>query len=290
MNNKLPLQPHEIEKRLQKSTPVVLSAGEKADLKSSLMAYADFHQSSPVSAKQVPMTLAWRRFVGAFAVVVLCVTTSGAFAHQSLPGEPLYQFKLDVVEPIVMRVQYPALDTMSQQTKLMEFRLAEVQKLKTEGDLSAKVSSEILENLTEYSQVLAEGVNNPTTETLRTIDTAIALINAHNALFETSSTSATSSPFDELSQDLEEAQTEQIDTLVSQSDSDTISDYIDESVANIQENISNKSYASTTLEKVGYSIDQAADSLTLESLEDTQEHIAEVNQLILTEDFLKMKE
>ncbi len=286
MNNKLPLQPHEIEKRLQNSTPVVMSASEKADLKSSLMAYADFHQPSPVSSKNIPTTFSWRRYASVFTVVILFVTTSGAVAHQSLPGKPLYQFKLNVVEPIVMSVQYPTLDMISQQTKLMERRLAEVQMLKTEGDLTMDVSNEVVENLTEYSRVLIEEVSKPTKDSLRNFDAAIAVMNAHDVLFNNEALNGTSSPFDELAVDLEDAQADQVDTLVEQSDSNTISDYIDDSVSDIQVKINAKKYATTTLQKVGESIDDAADSLTLDSLEDVQEHIAEVNQLILTEDYL----
>lgn len=286
MNNKLPLQPHEIEKRLQNSTPVVMSASEKADLKSSLMAYADFHQPSPMPSKNIPTTFSWRRYASVFTVVILFVTTSGAVAHQSLPGEPLYQFKLNVVEPIVMSVQYPTLDMMSQQTKLMERRLAEVQMLKTEGDLTTDVSNEVVENLTEYSRALIEEVSKPNKDSLRNFDAAIAVMNAHDVLFNTASLNGTSSPFDELAVDLEDAQADQVDTLVEQSDSNTISDYIDDSVSDIQVKINAKKYATTTLQKVGESIDEAADSLTLDSLEDVQEHIAEVNQLILTEDYL----
>lgn len=290
MNNKLPLQPHEIEQRLQKSTPVILSASEKADLKSSLMAYADFHQSAPVASNPTTMSFTLRHWGSVFAVLFICITTGGVVAQQSLPGEPLYQFKLDIVEPIVIGVQYPELDTLSQQTKLMERRLAEVQLLKSEGNLTAEISNKVVENLAEYSEVLAEEVAKPTKESLKNIDAAIAVINAHDVLFSTSSLNGTSSPFDQLALDLEDAQTDQVNTLVAQSDSDTISDYIDESVADIQEKISSKQYASTTLEKVGDSIDEAADSLSLASLDEAQEHIAEVNQLIQTEDYLEMNE
>ena len=288
MNNKS-LQPHEIEQRLKNSAPFVMSADEKVSLKSALMNYADFHQGAPVkSAKPVTSPYTWWRLGSVMAVFLVCVTTTGAVAHNSLPGDSLYQFKLSVVEPLVLAVQNPELNHLSTQTELMERRLAEVQLLREDNALTPEMSKQVVEQLASYSDELSKEVLDPTAESLKTIDTAIAIMNAHNTLM--GSTTGSTSPFTKLTDDLEDAQSEQMDTLLSQFDGETISDYIDDSVSDIQDRIANNRYASTTLHKVGDSIDDVADSLTLESLENAQEQIAEVNQLMLTEDYLKERE
>lgn len=286
MNNQTPLQPHEIELRLRMSKPVVLSAEEKLGLKSSLMEYIDFHQSGPTTTKTNTYHNLWARLSGVMAVFVVSIVSAGIFAQQSLPGEQLYQFKLSVVEPVMLTFQYPTLDTMSEQTKLMERRLAEVQQLKIEGGLDLESSTEVLENLTAYCKILKNTSSVPTSQSLQSFDTAIALLNAHDALFETIGTSNATSSLDVLSDDLEEAQSNQIDTLLKQNSSSTIAVYINQSLSDIKDKISSQKYTTSTLEKVGDSIDEAVNSLSVESLQRTQEHIAEVNQLILEEDYL----
>jgi hypothetical protein len=161
--------------------------------------------------------------------------------------------------------------------------------LQKEGPLTEEAREDVMESLIQYADDLSNETDQPTTRSLQAYDTAIALMNAQDKLFAGSAPQTSTSSFGMLTDDLEEEQSDQIDLLLATNASDTVAKYIQDSVNDIKTKISSQEYDADTVEILGDSINKVSNSLSTNSIEDAQEYIADMNQLILTEEYLDVE-
>lgn len=93
------------------------------------------------------------RYVSTFAAVVLLIGGTAHASFDSLPGDPLYGIKVNVIEPAVLTVRLEETAKNEYRVAILQERVEEIQKLKAEGRLSFDVetisSMATKENLTQ---------------------------------------------------------------------------------------------------------------------------------------------
>lgn len=286
-------QPRDITERLASGERPVLVPSEKADLKRTLMEYVDFHTPKPAASR---VTVSWWSWSHKIAVAVLLITLTtgglGTTAAYSLPGDALYAVKLQVIEPVELAVFSPTDDVLSEQTFLMERRLAEVQALlETTGSVSPDAAADVTAALAEYTDAVATTLtttNASSTRVLVTLDTASALIDAHETLLtgEESTTTVAVDDLDTMADTLKVVQSNYVTDLVEGNATSTLTAYLDISLDTLAAEIATDHYASSTIASTSEYIDEAKDALLGGSFEAAHEAIAEANQLLLTEAYL----
>lgn len=283
----------DIEVRLTQNDQPVLSVSEKLDMKSSLMTYADFY--TPVSTSPV---LPWYRtstlFTPVVSMVVLLVVIvgTGTSVANSLPGESLYAVKLQVVEPLEFALFSPADSIARTQTVLMERRLEEVHQLLDEtGVLSVAATDDVTAALAEYTDTLTSSIANEATSTVSTLavlDTASALIDAHDVLLnQDASFDDSEEMFNSLADTLKDTQIEYVSELITDTGTSTLSIYLDQALDDIASELSQTEHTTGTVASTSDYLDEATGALSRQQYEDAHEAIAEANQLLLTEGYIE---
>jgi hypothetical protein len=151
-------QPTTEEELIRKMTPlrqVVLSEHERVLMKQELLTYAQFHTPAPAtsprpSATSWLATHIWR--VGTLVTMVVCTVMvgTGYIAQASLPGEPLYGVKVEVVEPLVGLTHIDHQAQLEYHVTLLKRRLEEVALLQTDSELSTSSVAEVVAVVTEH--------------------------------------------------------------------------------------------------------------------------------------------
>lgn len=76
------------------------------------------------------------RYASSFAVVVFLMAGMAEASALSLPGDPLYGIKINVVEPVALALQLSETSKNEYRVAVLQERIEEIQKLKAEGRLS----------------------------------------------------------------------------------------------------------------------------------------------------------
>lgn len=100
---------------------------------------------APSTAIPSPFSLATffqsHRYASAFAAVVLLMGGTAHASFESLPGDPLYGIKINVIEPVALAVRLEETAKNEYRVAVLQERVEEIQKLKTEGRLSFDVET-----------------------------------------------------------------------------------------------------------------------------------------------------
>lgn len=81
------------------------------------------------------------RYASAFAVVVLLMSGTAQASFSSLPGDPLYGIKVNVIEPVALAVRLDESAKNEYRVAVLQERVEEIQKLKTDGRLTYEVET-----------------------------------------------------------------------------------------------------------------------------------------------------
>lgn len=81
------------------------------------------------------------RYASAFAVVVLLMSGTAQASFSSLPGDPLYGIKVNVIEPVALAVRLDETAKNEYRVAVLQERVEEIQKLKTDGRLTYEVET-----------------------------------------------------------------------------------------------------------------------------------------------------
>lgn len=285
--------PHDLETALRTTEPLVLSTEERREMKEQLLAHATFHTKN--TSRNTPVRtygMFWRTSL-AGAVAMLIVVTTGANAYSSLPGELLYPMKVNVIEPIALPLTYPGISDVSAHTLRLERRLGEIKTLQQEGTLSSAATSDVINSVTEHSDALIFALADPTStasdaETLHSLDTASALIAAHETLLASSS-EATAALLS-IEQTLEATYEETVEDIATGNASSSLATYIDSSLDSIEAELVTSDLPSSTVEIIETYLDTASSSLTEADYVVAQEAVSEARQIILTDDYIEIQQ
>lgn len=106
------------------------------------------------------------RYTSAFAAVVLLIGGTAHASFSSLPGDPLYGIKVNIMEPVALAVQLDEAAKNEYRVAVLQERVEEIQKLKAEGRLSydvetisAVVAGENLAQIEASAMFTATGTN-----------------------------------------------------------------------------------------------------------------------------------
>lgn len=125
--------PHETEELLRGGRNARLSSEDKEGIKAQLLARA----RRSYEVQLAPKPSAWQRpilrFSLGFALVMLVMGGTVSSAHNSLPGEPLYALKVQVLEDMVHFSKFDPKDKTAYQVELMETRFKELKSLTREA-------------------------------------------------------------------------------------------------------------------------------------------------------------
>lgn len=124
----------DIEKFLTSGSEVMLDPHEKAALKARILSRVGDSRFRPRRPLVSPFSSWLMRGTASFASLVLvCVGTAYA-AQRSLPGDPLYSMKVNVVEDMIGLTKIDTNDRVAYNLSLMERRLAELKTLSVAQD------------------------------------------------------------------------------------------------------------------------------------------------------------
>jgi hypothetical protein len=287
-----PKQP-DIEEALRQGERFLLRSDERAQMRAALLSHAAFHSTQPAtSPAPAKPAVGWWRYITATvtAFSLIMVVTVSASAHQSLPGDHLYPLKVQVIEPLVVSLQNRDLSVSEQTNLLLERRLSEVKQLEETNTLSDVAAASIAEMVTAHTQVLIEEISDPrtppsTTRDLLALDTAAALIDAHQELLE-SAAATTLATLAETETAFDVAYTDEVSSFPGDHASTTLSSYIDSSLSTIERELTTSDLPTTTLATIEDFVDTASTSLANADLIDAHDALAEAQQLLLVEDFI----
>ncbi len=283
--------PHDLETALRTTESFVLSADERRDMKEQLLAHAAFHSKTSANSTKATRSpaLFWRTSI-ASAFCLLVIITTSASAYGSLPGELLYPMKVHVVEPLTLPLEHPGLSDISAQTLRLERRLTEIKTLQLEGALSVEATSDVIDSVTDHTDALITALTDPASdasdaETLHSLDTASALIEAHETLLASSSEATV--VLSNIEDDLDAAYDETITDLATGNASSSLTTYIDTSLDRLEAELVTSDLSTTTIDAIEIYIETASSSLSEADLVEAHGAISEAQQIILTDDYIE---
>jgi len=152
---------NDIEQLLTEAKRTSLSNYEKEYVKSTLLEHAKRTLNEHAPLRPSPWrSWALRGSISFASLLIVFVGTAYA-SHNSLPGEPLYALKVDVVEEMIALTKISTEDRVAYDIHLMETRLDEIKKMvhqgtsKTPKDL-AQLTDQIDEHVTDMTSILKE--------------------------------------------------------------------------------------------------------------------------------------
>jgi hypothetical protein len=162
-------------------------------LRERLTAYADLHELPAALPRPVPTffeRLNLHALRAGFAVLVIAGSLGGvAYAsHDALPGDPLYNIKVGMVEPLETALLYDAKSRATWNAILAERRLTEAAELASSGTLDSATRAQLEERLTLHTERAGEAARAVLTEGDAAVALAIhsdleARLSAHADLF-----------------------------------------------------------------------------------------------------------
>ena len=153
----------------KKSDSIRLTARQRADLRSRLESYMEYHPlpsdmktmkktpvrkvaqglvSEPFKAISINMTYV-RSFAGVFAIFM--VVGVPVFAEKALPGDMLYAVKTEVTEELRASLKFSPYAKVEWETALLERRIDEARLLASEGKLTAEVEAGVAQAVKEHA-------------------------------------------------------------------------------------------------------------------------------------------
>ena len=120
------------------------------------------------------------RYFMAVTAVVLMITGTAYASSESLPGDPLYALKVQVIEPASLALHFNETARNQYRISLLQERVLEIQSLKDEGRLnfdiesiSAAVAQENLSDIEESAVFNATGTNAEVSEHIKTYNNLV---------------------------------------------------------------------------------------------------------------------
>jgi hypothetical protein len=198
--------------------------------------------------------------------------------------------KVQVVEPLLIPLTHPELNSISIQTLKLERRLFELKDLAQEGTLSAAATSDVVTVVSDHAETFIAALTDPDavapdTATLESLDTVSALIDAHETLLAASSDAT--SALGAIEQSLETAHADTITELAEHEATTTLAVYLDASLDEIENELTTRDLSTTTINTLEAYIDTASSSLAEADLIEAHEAVSEARQIILADDYIE---
>lgn len=233
----------EIEQKLTSLNKVSLPESEKSAIKASLMKQAattlpTYSPSTPIVS---PFNVWFVRGTVSFASFLLIFVGTAYASKDSLPGDPLYAMKVNVLEEAISLTKIERLEHTNYEIIRMENRLAELQELSRDTKL---VNSD---DLNAFAEQIDEHIND-ISETFDEIDNDISHLEKINALSKLSSIVKAqkrvikdNTEFESAGDDIDDAGDEtsdllgeNIDNFTNEENIDVVAKYLSEEVAEMK--------------------------------------------------------
>lgn len=288
----------EIEKLLANGKKLQLNDTEKAVMKSIILQQAkktiqNGHQSIPS-----PWSSWIMRSSVSFASVLLVFIGTAYASQDSLPGEPLYAMKVNVVEDMIALTKTNPEEQVAYDSVLMETRLNELKALSDQETLPppevvATVANQINEHVTDMTNTIASADTSelPHEKKIAALARVKALAKAQSKVVETQESL---SNIKETTADAEESTSDAISATVEDFAKDkpveTVNNYLSNQIDAISDQITASTTDEETRDKVEESLHNVDESLADGSINDAIVSITEAQQIILTDKYVESTE
>lgn len=277
MNQRPPTTEESLATFLKPATEAGLSDTERSLMKSELMAYAAFHTPLPTAASRAEARSfsLWVRAGVAFLAVFMVSGGVGYLSTESVPGDPLYSVKVNVIEPVVSLSHMSEIGQLEYQVALMERRLSEVQSLAAASELGpdevAIVEAELNDRVTAVTAILDADTDAsiPDAVALDVASQVHALAEAHGELTDGHSTSTEDASFEDIIDKTADRYVAEAETFASSAPPEEVGAYVSEVLIDIELALGeNGDLASSSVAELRAELEAAAEALEREELDE----------------------
>lgn len=279
------------EELLQTGKNISLSAGERDEMKSTLLSYAQYHGVKEKTAPRRAWTsLVWVRTMAASAVALVLFVGTGYASTDSLPGEPLYALKVNVVEELVTATKFTEQSQLAHNTVLTNRRLAEVRELARTDRLTAEsvtaLETELDELVFELHEIIESDTDGSlTTEsTLEATNNTAAITAASNKIVRTKASADIAELLEDVVDDAAAFNTEEMQDFITSASDDMISQYIADQLQELSQQVSAGMATSTRLKTQEY-IEEVRENIETGNIDTASILISEAVLLVDTDEF-----
>jgi len=284
---------HEIEELMRSGKTVQLSSEAKDGIKAQLLARA---RRSYVGTPK-PAVPSWRypalRFSLGFALVVLLAGGTVSTAQQSLPGEPLYALKVQVLEDVVHFTKFDPKEKSAYQIELMETRFKELKALAQDTqDIETLnlVSDQIEEHIDSMERTIsiADDSEFSHEEKIKMLQKITTLAKAQAVLVRNDDS------LDSIASDTESHHQDAVDVLVSEvedfvvdTSKEAVADFLNSGLAEMDDLLYASSTDAQSREDIAGHLFDASESLEEGDTEEAVFSILEAQQVIAVDEYLE---
>ncbi len=297
MNQRPPTTEESLETFLKPATQAGLSDAERSLMKSELMAYAAFHAPGVVKAPPGHRHLFgfWGRAGAAFLVLFVVSGGVGYLSTESVPGDPLYSVKVDVVEPIISLSYVSDIGQLEYQVQLMERRLSEVRSLAATAELGpdevAIVEQEFGDRVASVAAILDADtdVSIPGTVALNVTSQVHALAEAHGELTDENATSTEDVPFEDIIDATADRYVAEVEDFASSAPPEEVGAYVSKVLSSIESSLNegNNDLATSSIAELREELEAATEALKRAELDEALLRAGAAQHVVNVDDYVE---
>ena len=267
-----------------------LTMSEQQDMWQSLKSYAEFHPAKRLQKNTVLRHSALSWAYATFAGLLLFVGT-GYAAQDSLPGEPLYVIKVEVMEPLLGNLETSEDQKLAYQVSLLERRLEEIQLLEEEGKTEQEItnfsSQYIEEHVTNLLAVVSDDTDMsiPEEAVVRTLNRAKGITRAYEVVSNKEQDNLSEAASVDVFKKLDERYNTEVETFATNHPAEAVT-YI----TTIIDEFDDTNFASSTeslQETARVELHEVSEALQGGSIKEALEAVSELQEEVIFTEYLK---
>ncbi|HEY0964354.1 MAG TPA: hypothetical protein VGE31_01000 [Candidatus Paceibacterota bacterium] len=272
-----------IESLLETGKNTGLSASEHSEMWQSLKEYAEFHPAK--KSLPYPVFMNVTKWLAVSASALLFVIGTGAASTSSLPGEPLYQIKVGVVEPVVGYTKFNETEQLTYQAQLLERRLFEMQELLDSKQLNEQTVSELEIQVEEHGSEIQELLESDTDESitsetkLEVLTDVVTTLRTHEFIEDTKVSKERSSKFEETEDVIATLYVSEVQEFAAEQPQEA-AEYIKETIQEINEMSDEVATTSPSFLELNDYLEDVEDALDTGSIDKALQYTGEAQQTI----------
>ncbi|MBP6924373.1 MAG: hypothetical protein KBC62_03735 [Candidatus Pacebacteria bacterium] len=263
-----------------------LSVSERADMWQELRSYAVYH--APAKDTVVVKRFSFARimrFATATAAVVFVSVGTGYASYNSLPGEPLYTVKVNMVEPVLGFSHSSEKDQLNYQVSLLERRLFEMKEL-SEAELLTEESvvaleTKVEEHSSEITEIIASDSDASVTakERLDVLGDVVTTLRTHEFIEDIKVGKGRASKFRSTEDSVSALYASEATRFAGAEPSEAV-EYIADAIQELDTSLSDEGVASSTVSEVNDILEDAEEALSEGNIDEALNFTGEAKQVI----------
>lgn len=283
---------HTTEELLEKGKGISLSQTEHAEIKASLLSYASYHGAKDTTPNPKPAwSLWWVRGVTASTLALFLMISTGYAATDSLPGEPLYGVKVNVMEELVALGQFTEQAQLQYHQKRYEARLLEVHQLAAADELTLETVAIIKEEIgqlhTDVEETLAHDTDSSINQSavLAVTSDIVSITKAISGVVETEISEVAAERIEDEVDAAAELHAEEMQDLLEAAATSTVELYIESQLKDISAELKAGTVSASTTIQVAEFIEDIDSAVASSNLDIAATLASEAAQHINTEEY-----